>query len=160
VLKSVKEQVRAVPQRGVGYGLLRYMGAEDVAARLRAMPPAEVSFNYLGQLDQVLAGSEMFGVAREGVGPSQSPSGRRRYLIEVNGSVIGGRLRTVWTYSEHVHRRAAVERLAETFTQALRDLIKHGRSGSAEAVTPSDFPLAKLNPDKLNKLAALMKRKN
>ena len=159
VLKNVKEQVRAVPQRGVGYGLLRYLGGEEVGAQLRALPSAEVGFNYLGQLDQVLAGSDMFGAAREAAGPSQSLRERRRYLIEVTGSVLGGRFRTVWTYGEQVHHRTTVKRLAETFTQALRDLITHGRSGHAEAVTPSDFPLAKLDRNKLNKLAALIKKR-
>ena len=52
---NIKEQLRAVPNRGVGYGLLRYVrGDEAVAAALRALPQAEVCFNYLGQLDQAL----------------------------------------------------------------------------------------------------------
>jgi non-ribosomal peptide synthase protein (TIGR01720 family) len=160
LLKDVKERVRAVPQRGVGYGLARYLGEAEVGARLRAQPAAEVCFNYLGQLDQVLAGSDMFGVAAEAVGASQSVRERRRYLLDVSASVLGGRLRVVWTYSENVHRRAAVERLAETYTRALRDLITHGRSGEAQAVTPSDFPLARLDHHKLNKLNALINKKS
>ncbi|HEX8560147.1 MAG TPA: amino acid adenylation domain-containing protein [Pyrinomonadaceae bacterium] len=158
-LKNVKGQARAVPGRGVGYGLLRYLGEEGVAARLRAAPAAEVSFNYLGQLDQALAGSAMFRASRESAGPSQDPRERRRYLIEVSASVLGGRLRTAWTYSENVHRRATVERLAAAFTAALRDLVSRGRAGDGAAVAPSDFPLAKLDQQKLNKLAAMINKR-
>src|SRR5207244_11445445 len=54
-LKRVKEQLRRIPKHGIGYGLLRYLrGDMQVAADLRALPQAEVSFNYLGQFDQVL----------------------------------------------------------------------------------------------------------
>src|SRR5205085_1408577 len=58
-LKSVKEQLRAVPGRGLGYGALRYLregipGAEGLAGG----PEAEVSFNYLGQFDWTSAGGE------------------------------------------------------------------------------------------------------
>ena len=54
-LKSVKEQLRQVPDKGIGYGLLRYLHP-DAALRdsLRA-DDAAISFNYLGQFDQVLA---------------------------------------------------------------------------------------------------------
>src|SRR6185312_2598708 len=47
-LKAVKEQVRRIPQRGIGYGVLRYLG-EEVGAKLKEQEEAELSFNYLGQ---------------------------------------------------------------------------------------------------------------
>jgi hypothetical protein len=75
-LKSIKEQLRAIPNRGVGYGLLRYLsGDEEIAARLRQSPQAEVSFNYLGQFDQLLPEGALFGPATESVGPARSPRG-------------------------------------------------------------------------------------
>src|SRR5262249_7799663 len=54
-IKAVKEQMRAVPNKGIGYGLLRYLGGDlDVATRLQSMSPSQISFNYLGQFDQGL----------------------------------------------------------------------------------------------------------
>jgi len=62
-LRAVKEQLRRVPQHGIGYGLLRYLCRDaKVSKQLQAMPEAEVSFNYLGQLDQVLMATR-FGPA-------------------------------------------------------------------------------------------------
>ena len=52
-LKSIKEQLRAIPQRGIGYGLLRYLCADtQVVEQMRRLSEAELSFNYLGQFDQ------------------------------------------------------------------------------------------------------------
>src|SRR5207253_1747950 len=112
-----------VPNRGIGYGILRYLCADaDVAARLRALPQAEVMFNYLGQVDQTLPASSPLRPAQESSGPNRSPRGVRRYLLEINGIVAGGRLQLTWTYGEQVHRHATVERLAEGHAAALRAL--------------------------------------
>ncbi|MGH8773229.1 MAG: condensation domain-containing protein, partial [Burkholderiales bacterium] len=154
-LKSVKEQLRAIPQGGIGYGVLRYGRPDpEVRTALDALPPAEVSFNYLGQWDPMLSDAALFGPARESSGPPHSPLGRRPHLLEVNGWVAEGRLHLEWSYSQRVHRRATVERLAQGFLEALEALIGHCRSPEAGGFTPSDFPLARLETQTLNRLPA------
>ena len=64
-LMDVKEQLRKIPNRGIGYGLLRYMRQDDIAGQLRAFPRAEVSFNYLGQFHQFEPETGMFGICAE-----------------------------------------------------------------------------------------------
>src|SRR5207237_1180346 len=56
-LRATKELLRAIPRRGLGYGVLRYL---DGAETLRAQTTPDVVFNYLGQFDQMLAGSRLF----------------------------------------------------------------------------------------------------
>jgi non-ribosomal peptide synthase protein (TIGR01720 family) len=158
-LKAVKEQLRGIPQRGIGYGVLRYGHPEaGVRAGLQALPQAELSFNYLGQLDQALGGSGLFRPARESGGPPHSPLGRRSHLLEVNGFVGGGQLHLEWTYSQQVHRRVTVERLAQGFLEALETLIAHCQSPEAGGFTPSDFPGATLNQENLNKFITRIKQ--
>jgi amino acid adenylation domain-containing protein/non-ribosomal peptide synthase protein (TIGR01720 family) len=152
-IKSIKEQLRAIPNRGVGYGLLRYLsGDEEIAARLRQLPQAEVSFNYLGQFDQLLPEGALFGPATESAGPAHSPRGSRRYPLEINSFISGGRLQLEWTYSERIHRRETIEGLAQNYSSALRALIAHCLSTEAGGYTPSDFPLANLERSKLDRL--------
>jgi non-ribosomal peptide synthase protein (TIGR01720 family) len=123
-LGSVKVQLDRIPQRGIGYGLLRYLsGDEHTAARLQAQPQAEVRFNYLGQFDQVLADDASLSPAREFGGPVRSPRGHRRYLLEIDGNVVGGQLQMGWTYSRDLHRDATIERVAGAFIEALRALV-------------------------------------
>ena len=154
-LRSVKEQLRGVPGRGLGYGVLRYLSPDaDVRRRLAAGPRAEVSFNYLGQLDRVLPGTIPFTVASEPSGPLQSDRQRRAHTLDINGGILEGRLRVLWTFSSNIHRRSTIERVADEFLGALRRVIAHCQSPDAGGYTPSDFPFADLSQAELDDLVA------
>ena len=79
-------------------------------------------------------------------------------MLEVNGWVVEGRLHLQWSYSERVHQRATVERLSQGFLEALEALMVHCRSPEAGGFTPSDFPLARLQAQTINKLSVLLER--
>jgi amino acid adenylation domain-containing protein/non-ribosomal peptide synthase protein (TIGR01720 family)/FkbM family methyltransferase len=138
-LQSIKAQLRRIPRRGIGYGLLRYLHeAADGVKQLQALPQAEVGFNYLGQVDHALPASSPFGLTMEAVGPSRSLRGARGHLLYITGVVVAGRLQLEWIYSANLYRRATIEALAQDFLQALRSLIAHCQS-AAVPYTPSDF---------------------
>jgi non-ribosomal peptide synthase protein (TIGR01720 family) len=155
-LKTIKEQVRQVPNRGIGYGVLRYLNASEATAPLRAMPPAEIIFNYLGQLDRGGPAAGLLKPARGSSGHSQSPDNPRQHLLEITGSVYEGILQFSWIYSQSIHRRATIERVAQDFIATLQALIAHCLSPEAGGFTPSDFPLAQLDQDTLDKLTSLL----
>jgi amino acid adenylation domain-containing protein/non-ribosomal peptide synthase protein (TIGR01720 family) len=153
-LKRVKEQLRSVPRRGLGFGLLRYLGSGDVSTRLRTMQRAQVGFNYLGQLDQVVGEERWFGLAPESVGAERDACAQRVHAIEVNGYVAGGELRIGWEYDAERHEREEMEALAGRYEQELEELIAHCVSEEAGGFTPSDFPLAGLSQPALDRIAA------
>lgn len=158
-LISVKEQLRDIPNRGIGYGLLRYLSSNtEIRERLRSLPQPEVSFNYLGQFDQAIQEGSAFRVTRESVGPTRSLTADRAHLIEINGSVVEDRLRINFTYSENLHRQATIEGLARGFEQALRTLIAHCQSSEAGGYTASDFVEAGLSQEELDDLLAQLDR--
>ncbi|HTC94629.1 MAG TPA: amino acid adenylation domain-containing protein, partial [Terriglobales bacterium] len=149
-LKSVKEQLRKIPNRGIGYGLLRYLHP-DAAIRKKLQParPAEVLFNYLGQFDHALSSDSVFGLAAESVGPSQSPRARRRYPLEINASVAEGALHVYWTFSQCLHKQETMQQLAEAYLHTLRQTIACCLE-STGGFTPSDFPLTKLTQPQID----------
>ncbi|HVR95060.1 MAG TPA: amino acid adenylation domain-containing protein, partial [Thermoanaerobaculia bacterium] len=151
-LGSAKERLRAMPGRGIGYGLLRHRIPPEA-------PAAEMCFNYLGQVDAVAEELAVFRVSTASAGPAQSPRAHRAYLLEISGIVAEGRLRIDLRYGARTHRRETVERLAAAYAGALRELIQHSRD-SEEVFTPSDFPKAGLDAHSLEKLAALLALKN
>jgi non-ribosomal peptide synthase protein (TIGR01720 family) len=158
-LKSVKEQLRAIPHGGIGYGVLRYVCPDpEVRTALHAQPLAEVSFNYLGQWDAMLSDATLLGPAPESGGPPQGPRGQRPHLLDINGFVAGGRLQLQWTYSTALHRRATVEQLAQGFVEALQALIAHCQSPEAGGFTPSDFPGATLSQENLDRFITKIKQ--
>ncbi|HKG80721.1 MAG TPA: amino acid adenylation domain-containing protein, partial [Pyrinomonadaceae bacterium] len=153
-LKSVKEQLRHVPNRGIGYGLLRYLrGDKTVSSELEKLPQAEVSFNYLGQLDQIFRDdTSSFALTNDAVGKSRSELGKRKYLIDIDGGVRDGRLQLEWVYSQELHARQTIEIVAENFNRKLRRLIEHCVLREVREYTPSDFPLVNLNEQQLAQL--------
>ncbi|QDE72517.1 non-ribosomal peptide synthetase [Myxococcus xanthus] len=156
-LRAVKEGLRAVPSRGMGWGLLRYVSRD---AALAALPLAEVGFNHLGQLDGAVGEGAPFLLAPETAALRQrAPSARRPYLLDVTGMVRDGRLVVLWTFSEAVHRRETVTRVAEDFLARLQALLHASRAPDAGGHSPSDFPLAKVKQAQLDKLAARFGKK-
>ncbi|APR84357.1 Malonyl CoA-acyl carrier protein transacylase [Minicystis rosea] len=152
-LKAIKEQLRAVPNRGLGYGLLRHLGSDDIVSALASKPPAEILFNYLGQVDQVLPETSIFHLTPEPIGPLQSPDARRSHLLEIVGRIAKGKLSARWTYSAHRHHADTITRLAQRFIAALRALIHHASSPDAGGYTPSDFPRTRLTQSAIDTLA-------
>jgi non-ribosomal peptide synthase protein (TIGR01720 family) len=151
LLKSVKEQLRRVPNRGLGYGLLRYM-CEDaqLVEGLAALPQAEVRFNYLGQLDRALPPNSLLTLSGEAAGAERDGRELRPYLIDVSGAVSGGSLRLSVSYSQNVHRSADIEALSRGLVESLRAIISHCRALESSDYSPSDFPLANISQQQLD----------
>lgn len=151
-LKGIKEQLRAIPERGFSYGVLRYLsGDEEAKRRLDSLQRPQISFNYLGQFDQIFSDSSLFIPAEEGYGPVQSRDNLRSHLINLNGMMVNGCLRIEWTYSKDIHRLETIGNLANLFAGCLRVLIAHCQSPKAGGYTPSDFPLAGLDQSMLDR---------
>jgi non-ribosomal peptide synthase protein (TIGR01720 family) len=158
-IKRVKEQIRSVPARGVGYGALRYLSRDrEVREQLRRLVRGEISFNYLGQLDQALREDGWLRGSALGAGESESRRAVRSHELEVNASVRGGRLEVAWSYGEGRIERARIEELAQRFEEALAEIIRHCREEEAGGYTPSDFPLAKIDQKQLDKIVSKVKR--
>ncbi|MEH2050448.1 amino acid adenylation domain-containing protein [Nostoc sp.] len=158
-LKLIKEQLRRIPNRGIGYGVLRYLQQdESTRKQLQALPQAQVSFNYLGQFDQVLKASDVLGLVEE-FKAEQSLLNQRSHLLGVGGFIRAGRLEMIWNYSNKIHKRDTIESLAFGFMEKLRSLITHCQSADAIGYTPSDFSAARLSQKQLDKFLAKIKRK-
>jgi non-ribosomal peptide synthase protein (TIGR01720 family) len=152
VLKLVKEQIRRIPNGGIGYGLLRYLSKDtDIVKGLETRPRAEVSFNYLSRISQAHSGASLFTPVQEPSGPTFSLLGERRYLLAVNGLVAGDQLQMHWVYSENVHQHSTIESLARSFMEELGLLIARCQSPEVSRYTPSDFPSARLSQRELDK---------
>ncbi|MGO3669777.1 MAG: amino acid adenylation domain-containing protein [Vreelandella alkaliphila] len=147
-LKAIKEQLRQVPDKGLGYGVLRYL-KEDPALVGGAYP--QVTFNYLGQFDRFLQSDGAWRLGKESAGQPRAPQSERRTWIEVVAWVQDGQLRFDWNYSREIHSEAAIHALQVSFQAQLKALIEHCASG-VRGATPSDFPLAGLSQGQLDGL--------
>ena len=155
-LRAVKEQLRAVPQNGVSYGLLRYHGDVTLRDELAAQPRPEVLFNYLGQARQAYAGGALFRPLFVGIGQAYGPGNSRAHVLDVNARVENGQLVVRWQYPRSAYRPETIQRLAQAYLDELRILIAHCLQVENVRYTPSDFPLAGLQQDDLDSLSDLL----
>ncbi|MEH2195513.1 MAG: amino acid adenylation domain-containing protein [Nostoc sp.] len=154
-LKSIKEQLRRIPNRGIGYGILRYLTPDTtINKQLELLPQAQVSFNYLGQFDQTHLAPLGWKYAQESSGSIHSPKGGRYHLLNVNGLVIADRLQLEWKYSSAFHHQTTIENLANNYVKVLEAIIDHCISPEAGGYTPSDFPEVGLSQEALDELLA------
>jgi non-ribosomal peptide synthase protein (TIGR01720 family) len=154
-LKDVGEQLRAIPRRGIGYGVLRHLGEPSVRQALAHADP-EINFNYLGQFAADVTGIGRHAAPHEPRGRSTGPDGTRRPLLDVLAAVEHGRLTIEFAYSTRIHDRTTVERLADDVTQNLRALLGLAAEQSEGiGAGPARLPLAELNQDEM---AAIMRK--
>ncbi|WKB55457.1 non-ribosomal peptide synthetase [Eleftheria terrae] len=131
---AIKAQLRGVPGRGLGHGLLR-----QVAGLLPEAPAPGLSFNYLGRIDA--DGGGAWRLASEPAGRERAPDSPRRSLFDLQLRVQDGCLQIEWGYSTHRHRPATVQALAERYLAQLQALVEDRGAG---LLTPADLPLAGL----------------
>ncbi|MFD9904362.1 amino acid adenylation domain-containing protein [Streptomyces sp. NPDC059063] len=155
-VKAVKEQLRAVPDKGIGYGLLRHLNAET-AAVLAPHGTGQISFNYLGRFS---ADADMPAHLR-GLGFTQARTADLDVLdaahdprmpalaeLDINASVTdsaeGPRLSALFEAPEGVLTPAETQELADLWCAALEGLARHATAPDAGGLTPSDVPLVRV----------------
>jgi non-ribosomal peptide synthase protein (TIGR01720 family) len=137
-LKQVKEQLRAVPTGGLGYGQLRRILPGTVPL-LAELPTPDLRFNYLGRLGDRTGGGVLLGMTARRALP-------RAHLVELDATVEphpeGARLNATWSYPADSFAAEEIGALAESWRAALAVLAEQAPHGGA---TASDFPLVELD---------------
>jgi non-ribosomal peptide synthase protein (TIGR01720 family) len=124
-VRAVQRQLAAVPNKGLGYGILRHMSGVSMADTLRLAPQARVTFNYLGQFDQSFDDKAMLVPAQESYGSCYSPQAALGNWLEVVGQVYDGRLAMRCIFSTRRYRAETVEQLMREYQAELEALIEH-----------------------------------
>lgn len=136
-VRRVTAQVEAVPRRGTGFGLLRYLN-QETAAELATRPAPQIGYNYLGR--QGGAGTTDWSVAPESdVLPlGADPRMPMAHVVELTAAVSDGaegpRLVTNWLWARRLLSDQDVAELGRLWFAALRALVEHGTS--TEAIVP------------------------
>ncbi len=151
LIPAIKEYLRQVNDLGINYGLLRYVHNDStIRQTLANMPQAEISFNYLGQLDSSIPETEQFASAKESAAYPHHPEYQREHLIDINSSIVQGSLGFAFAYSKAIYDKTSIESFAEAMIQSLTHLIQHCLKPNTGGFSPSDFPLANLDQPTIN----------
>ena len=154
VLKLVKEQLRDVPDHGIGYGILRYLSEQESERQeLCGEKTAPVLLNYLGHLQETGTSGWVRSV-QGGKGRERDQQAERAYEIEIDAWIEQGRICLNWSYSQQRYRRKSIEQMGQWVQEALRDLIDIPSASPTQTYIPSDFPTANISQEELDDLLA------
>ncbi|MGH3799015.1 MAG: amino acid adenylation domain-containing protein, partial [Pseudonocardiaceae bacterium] len=131
LIRSVRRQLRAVPNNGFGFGALRYLGSPAARQRLAvAGPGPQIAFNYLGQFDGVGRdpGPGLYWAVHGSLGQAHDPADPGAHLLEVVGAVQHGQLGFSWFYQPDRLSQASVQAVVDDFAEALRGIAADCRN--------------------------------
>ena len=124
-IPAIREQLRAVPDKGIGYGALRYLGDSALRRQLAARAEPRVTFNYLGQFDQSFDDQALFAPLQEKPGDTYAASTPLNNWLEIVGQVYDGELTLRCMFSRRVFRPSRIEALMAQLREELDGLISH-----------------------------------
>ncbi|MFI9764407.1 amino acid adenylation domain-containing protein [Streptomyces sp. NPDC051963] len=157
-IKLVKEQLRGIPDKGMGYGLLRRLNPET-AEQLAEHPVPQIGFNYLGRISDSDVPEHL---RTDGWGPASwsaeliampDPDLPALSALEVNSvatdTADGPRLQAAFMFATGVLSREQTDELARTWVEVLHGMAAHAAHPEIGGLTPSDAPLVTVGQDEI-----------
>jgi amino acid adenylation domain-containing protein/non-ribosomal peptide synthase protein (TIGR01720 family) len=154
-VKSVKEQLRAVPSNGLDYGLLRHLNRStgEVLAR---RPRPQIGFNYLGRFSAGPGANWTAAPGSSALRGHSAPDMPLTHVVEIaavtSDGASGSRMTVQWTWPGGVLDEADVVDLSDTWRRVLDGMVVHANRTGAGRHTPSDLTLTTLSQDEVDEL--------
>jgi non-ribosomal peptide synthase protein (TIGR01720 family) len=162
ILKDVKEQLRRIPDRGIGYGILRYLNS-TTKRKFDNLACPQIGFNYLGRMRSSEPLDPASRLASGGISSSRDPRMHLIHAIDVDALTYDGpagpQLVASWAWAGNLFQESTIRQLAEGWFAALGALAKHATGPDAGGLTPSDIPLTDLNQNDIDRLEKMLRRK-
>ena len=147
LIKSVKEQLRAVPDKGIGYGLLR--------PQLSGLAVPQLGFNYLGRItasdvpEHLRASGWTPSSWSTDLVPAPDPAMPALSALDVNAVAVGSQLQAALSFATGVLGRQQVTDWAAAWVAVLEDMAAYADRDDVGGLTPSDVPLVRVSQDEI-----------
>ncbi|XAK55835.1 amino acid adenylation domain-containing protein [Bacillus inaquosorum] len=159
VLKTTKDTLRRVPDKGFGYGVIKYLTPPD-KKDINFTGAPEINFNYLGQFESGSPAEapeeDAFSFSPLGAGDDISTTWNREQSLDISAIAAEGKMTVNMTYDNARFERKTIEQLSETCRQFLLQLIEHCQNKSETEKTISDFDDQELTEDALQEIADML----
>ncbi len=153
-IKEIKETLRQIPNKGIGYGILKYLTRQVNKKEIQFKLEPQISFNYLGQFDADVKQKSSFAIAKESTGNSQSLDNKRKYLLDAAGMIANNRLTMTISFNKTHFKPRTISALAHNLETQLKHIIEFCCSREKLEPTPSDFTYKGLSIEKIDRLIA------
>jgi len=137
-IKYIKESLRRIPNKGIGYGILKYITAPAHKKEIKYTLSPQISFNYLGQFDEDM-GTGLFEIAKESMGDAIAADTEITHDIDISGIVIRGQLKLSVSYNKKRYRSKTIGGIMADYMEQLKAIITHCQERQTNELTPSDL---------------------
>jgi non-ribosomal peptide synthase protein (TIGR01720 family) len=146
---KIKETLRAIPNKGIGYGILKYVSSQPAAGGVDMGIAPEIIFNYMGRIGQETR-KDFFTLADINTGPAIDPQMKMEYTLEINASIINSILHVSIHYNTNRLTRESMEVLAQLYLESVCAIITHCMEIREADINPSAFTYPHLSPGNYN----------
>ncbi|HLP58871.1 MAG TPA: condensation domain-containing protein, partial [Candidatus Deferrimicrobium sp.] len=149
---EIKETLRRIPNKGIGYGILKYLTRDENKKGIRFQLAPPINFNYLGQFNPAADRESFFEISALPAGNNRHLNGQREFDLEITGMIADNRLTMVISYNQTHYQAGTIARLSENFQSALTSIIAFCSARDHTEYTPADFTYKGLSIESVNRL--------
>ncbi|MBU3108710.1 non-ribosomal peptide synthetase, partial [Clostridium gasigenes] len=152
LIKNTKDLLRRIPNKGIGYGIIKYLSNYEIKERIKFRLEPEISFNYLGQFDQDM-NNGIFSPSYLSTGESISLNNKSLYSLNFSGILMDKKLRLDVIYSDNDYSEETIKLLADNYKTNLLKIINHCLNNEEIEKTASDITKENISLDELKQYA-------
>jgi len=150
-IKTIKETLRQIPNKGFGYGVLSYLSQDGLGRDPAFDQRCHITFNYLGHFKNA-QGTPLFDISTDNTGTAIAPSAKRTSNLDIGAIVMDDRLEITLSYSRHRYLKSTMEDLLQTLHEEIDKLIAFCSARDTSELTPADLTLSNLSLDEFESL--------
>lgn len=150
-IKTVKENLRQIPNKGFGYGILSYLCADGLGPDASFDQRCHITFNYLGHFEKAQT-TPLFDISTDNTGTAIAPSAKRTSDLDIAAMVMDNKLEITLSYSRQRYLKSTMEDLLQTLMEDLKNLIAFCSTRDTSELTPADLTLPGLSLDEFESL--------
>ncbi|MFZ6009419.1 MAG: amino acid adenylation domain-containing protein [Bacteroidota bacterium] len=153
LIKETKENLNRIPLKGIGFGILKYLG-QDRKHDLHKLRPG-ISFNYLGQFDAEVKNTA-FTLAEESSGHSVDQNEARIYDLDITGLMLNQKLKFNISYNPAHFDMGVMELFCRNLRTAVEEIIQFCADRGESELTPSDLTHKTISMDMLDSIRQMI----
>ncbi|WP_033155128.1 non-ribosomal peptide synthetase, partial [Bacillus paralicheniformis] len=153
-VKTVKDTLGRIPDKGMGYGILKYLtSSENKTIQFSKAP--EIGFNYLGQFNDTER-QQKFSFSGLASGKDITPTWQREQTLEMSAMVRQNQLHFNLSYPPSRFHKTTMKQLLHMVKHNLHQIIKHCAHKQETEKTVSDFSSQSLTAEDLDNIASFV----
>ncbi len=151
-LKLIKDKLLIIPNKGLSYGMLRYLNSDTSKCGWNNFMP-QLAYNYLGKFSDH-SSEKYFNIVSMTSGFDRGPQNIRPHLLDLNCFIQDNNFIFYWLYSQNIHAEITVKNWAKDYIEEIENLIIFCRAFNRQILSSGDFPFCKLNQHQLDKIVS------